>query len=72
MNSKHHFIKDKLGHGQSYVINTSKLVSERGWMPVEIFETGLQKTVHWYLNQQKTSNLSFLANDVYIDTEMNS
>lgn len=44
------FVSDRPGHDQRYAIDSSKITSELGWKPVETFETGLRKTVAWYLN----------------------
>ncbi len=44
------FVKDRPGHDQRYAIDASKLQRELGWRPQETFETGLRKTVEWYLS----------------------
>ena len=44
------FVKDRPGHDQRYAIDASKICSELGWKPVETFESGLRKTVTWYLS----------------------
>ncbi|SAL71999.1 dTDP-glucose 4,6-dehydratase [Caballeronia peredens] len=43
------FVKDRPGHDQRYAIDARKLERELGWKPAETFETGLRKTVVWYL-----------------------
>jgi dTDP-glucose 4,6-dehydratase len=43
------FVDDRPGHDRRYAIDCSKLRGELGWQPVESFETGLAKTVDWYL-----------------------
>ena len=43
------FVKDRPGHDYRYAINAKKLESELGWKPIETFESGIQKTVQWYL-----------------------
>ena len=43
------FVKDRPGHDRRYAIDASKLESDLGWRPQETFETGLRKTVIWYL-----------------------
>lgn len=44
------FVKDRPGHDLRYAIDASKIERELGWIPQETFETGLRKTVQWYLN----------------------
>lgn len=44
------FVKDRPGHDHRYAINATRLRGELGWEPVETFESGLRKTVEWYLN----------------------
>ena len=46
------FVTDRPGHDQRYAIDASKLARELGWKPEETFETGIEKTVHWYLEHQ--------------------
>lgn len=46
------FVADRPGHDQRYAIDGSKLRDELGWTPEETFETGLQKTVAWYLDNR--------------------
>lgn len=46
------FVKDRLGHDRRYAIDHSKISSELGWHPSESFETGLLKTVRWYLSNR--------------------
>jgi dTDP-glucose 4,6-dehydratase len=43
------FVKDRPGHDRRYAIDARKLERELGWRPLETFETGLRKTVQWYL-----------------------
>ncbi len=43
------FVKDRPGHDQRYAIDASKIERDLGWKPQETFETGLRKTVEWYL-----------------------
>ena len=43
------FVKDRPGHDWRYAINAEKMSSQLDWKPVETFETGIQKTVDWYL-----------------------
>ena len=44
------FVKDRPGHDRRYAIDATKIASELGWKPVEEFESGLRKTVRWYLD----------------------
>lgn len=46
------FVTDRPGHDQRYAIDASKIQRELGWTPEETFETGLRKTVEWYLNNR--------------------
>jgi dTDP-glucose 4,6-dehydratase len=43
------YVKDRPGHDRRYAINSSKIQRELGWQPTENFETGLLKTIEWYL-----------------------
>ncbi|AXY61093.1 MULTISPECIES: dTDP-glucose 4,6-dehydratase [Acinetobacter] len=46
------FVKDRPGHDLRYAIDASKIATELGWKPQETFESGIRKTVEWYLNNQ--------------------
>ena len=50
------FVEDRPGHDFRYAIDASKLRRELGWTPEETFESGLRKTVEWYLG-----NLDWVA-----------
>ena len=51
-----HFVEDRPGHDQRYAIDASKLSTELGWTPRETFESGISKTVRWYLDNQAWVN----------------
>ena len=44
------FVKDRPGHDRRYAIDASKIEKELGWRPAETFDTGIRKTVQWYLD----------------------
>ena len=46
------FVKDRPGHDMRYAIDASKIEKELGWTPTETFETGMRKTVRWYLDNE--------------------
>lgn len=47
------FVTDRPGHDRRYAIDSSKMEKELGWTPEETFETGLEKTVQWYLDNEQ-------------------
>lgn len=47
------FVEDRPGHDGRYAIDASKIGRELGWKPAETFETGLEKTVRWYLDNRE-------------------
>jgi dTDP-glucose 4,6-dehydratase len=47
------FVTDRPGHDRRYAIDATKLERELGWKPAETFETGIRKTVQWYLDNQE-------------------
>ncbi|WP_226684796.1 dTDP-glucose 4,6-dehydratase [Shewanella indica] len=49
------YVADRPGHDRRYAIDTTKMSKELNWAPDETFETGLRKTVQWYLNNQAWS-----------------
>lgn len=52
------YVADRPGHDRRYAIDASKMSSELDWLPEETFESGIRKTVQWYLdNQQWVSNV---------------
>lgn len=50
------YVTDRPGHDRRYAIDASKLERELGWKPAETFETGIRKTVQWYLDHQSWVN----------------
>jgi dTDP-glucose 4,6-dehydratase len=46
------YVQDRPGHDRRYAIDARKIERELGWKPVETFETGIRKTVQWYLDNQ--------------------
>jgi dTDP-glucose 4,6-dehydratase len=46
------FVKDRPGHDRRYAINADKINTELNWQPSETFDTGIRKTVSWYLDNQ--------------------
>ena len=53
------YVTDRPGHDRRYAIDERKLERELGWKPAETFESGIRKTVEWYLaNQDWVSNVT--------------
>jgi len=46
------FVKDRPGHDFRYAIDSKKIKNELGWLPKESFESGIRKTIEWYLNNK--------------------
>ncbi len=46
------FVEDRAGHDVRYAIDASKIQNELGWVPEESFDSGIRKTVQWYLDNQ--------------------
>lgn len=47
------FVKDRPGHDRRYAIDASKIQENLGWQPIETVESGLKKTIEWYLGNKK-------------------
>jgi dTDP-glucose 4,6-dehydratase len=50
------FVKDRPGHDRRYAIDSGKITQQLHWRPKESFETGLRKTISWYLENQDWVN----------------
>ena len=50
------YVKDRPGHDRRYAIDASKIRRELGWVPKETFETGIRKTISWYLDRQERAD----------------
>ena len=46
------YVTDRPGHDRRYAIDASRMEQELGWRPAETFETGIRKTIAWYLANQ--------------------
>ena len=57
------FVPDRLGHDKRYAINANKITQELGWCPKESFETGIIKTVEWYINNTNWVNNAMNKNN---------
>ncbi|WP_413735553.1 dTDP-glucose 4,6-dehydratase [Shewanella sp. BJSY2023SW005] len=49
------YVADRPGHDMRYAIDANKIQTELGWQPYESFESGLRKTVAWYVNRRKSA-----------------
>ena len=67
------FVKDRPGHDRRYAINADKIAREIGWTPRESFESGLEKTVKWYLgNTAWIAGIESGAYKQWLDTNYGS
>lgn len=63
------YVKDRPGHDRRYAIDARKIEREFGWKPAETFETGIRKTVQWYLdNQNWVANVTSGEYQKWVDT----
>ena len=46
------YVDDRPGHDQRYAIDASKIKNDLNWMPEETFESGIKKTIKWYLDNE--------------------
>jgi dTDP-glucose 4,6-dehydratase len=66
------YVTDRPGHDRRYAIDASKINQELGWKPAETFETGIRKTVQWYLdNQAWVKNVTSGDYKKWIDKQYN-
>ncbi|MCL2310329.1 MAG: dTDP-glucose 4,6-dehydratase [Proteobacteria bacterium] len=64
------FVKDRPGHDRRYAINADKIRRDIGWKPVETFESGLTRTVRWYLdNESWLMSITSKAYQQWIDLQ---
>ena len=64
------FVADRPGHDRRYAIDARKIERELGWRPAETFETGIRKTVQWYLdNSQWTADVQSGAYRAWVDKQ---
>jgi dTDP-glucose 4,6-dehydratase len=62
------YVTDRPGHDRRYAIDATKINRELGWKPAETFETGIRKTVQWYLdNQEWVKNITSGAYQNWVD-----
>jgi dTDP-glucose 4,6-dehydratase len=63
------YVKDRPGHDRRYAIDARKIEKELGWKPVETFNTGMRKTVKWYVeNTQWIQNITSGTYKTWVDT----
>jgi dTDP-glucose 4,6-dehydratase len=64
------YVKDRAGHDRRYAIDTRKIESELNWRPAETFETGIRKTVDWYLsNSEWVENVTSGAYQTWLNKQ---
>lgn len=64
------FVKDRPGHDRRYAIDARKLERELGWRPLETFDSGIRKTVQWYLDHQDwVSNITSGAYRAWVERQ---
>ena len=58
------FVADRPGHDWRYAIDSSKIHKELDWSPAETFESGMRKTLEWYLSQHSASRSATLGDPI--------
>ena len=67
------YVKDRPGHDRRYAIDASKIERELGWRPAETFESGIRKTVRWYLdNPEWVAHVQSGAYRAWVQTQYSS
>ena len=67
------YVKDRPGHDRRYAIDARKIERELGWKPAETFDTGIRKTVQWYLdNPDWVANVQTGAYREWVQTQYNA
>ncbi|MFZ2739415.1 MAG: dTDP-glucose 4,6-dehydratase [Burkholderiaceae bacterium] len=67
------YVKDRPGHDRRYAIDASKIERELGWKPAETFDSGIRKTVAWYLDHPDwVSHVQSGAYRAWVDTHYNA
>jgi len=67
------FVKDRPGHDRRYAMDATKVARELGWRPLETFESGIRKTVRWYLeNEEWVRDVTSGAYRQWIETHYSS
>ena len=59
------FVNDRMGHDRRYAIDASKISAELGWKPTETFDSGLRKTIKWFLENTKWSEKVLSGNYLF-------
>ena len=69
-NTQISYVKDRPGHDRRYAIDASKIERDLGWKPAETFDTGIRKTVQWYLaNPEWVANVQSGAYRDWVQTQ---
>lgn len=67
------FVQDRPGHDRRYAINAAKIEQELGWKPAETFDSGIRKTISWYLeNQEWVRNVTSGAYREWVERQYGS
>jgi dTDP-glucose 4,6-dehydratase len=47
------YVRDRAGHDRRYAIDAARMINELDWKPAYTFETGIEQTIHWYLDNEQ-------------------